>query len=95
MIEATFIGEGEERHARQRGHTHLSEIAELLEERADEIACEAIILKHFSMKIKPLEAAEAALRMIPPMFHERVYLMCDLPKSIRGKSLSEIAWHGV
>ena len=95
VIEATFIGEGEERHARQRGHTHLSEIAKILDERADEIACEAIIIKHFSMKVKPLEAAEAALRMIPPSFHERVYLMCDLPRSIRGKSLSEIAWHGV
>ena len=74
VIEATYIGEGEEKHARQRGHTHLSEIATILKEREAEIACEAIIIKHFSMKIKPAEAAEAALRMIPPAFHDRIYL---------------------
>lgn len=95
VIETTFIGEGEERFARQRGHTHLSEVAQLLRERGDEVACEAIILKHFSMKIKPLEAAEASLRLIPPEFHERVFLMASLPKSMRGKPLSELAWHGI
>lgn len=95
VIESTFIEPGEEQLARQRGHTHLSEIARLMTEREDKISCEAIILKHFSMKIKPLEAAEAALRLIPPSFHDRVYLMCDLPRGIRGRSLTEIAWHGV
>lgn len=95
VIEATFIDAGEEQLARRRGHTHLSEIAQLLTERADSISCEAIILKHFSMKIKPSEAAEAALRLIPPQFHDRVYLMCDLPRAVRGKSLTELAWHGV
>jgi ribonuclease Z len=95
VIESTFIGEGEEKMARQRGHTHLSEIAALLRERESAISCEAIILKHFSMKVKPREAAEAALRLIPPAFHDRVYLLTALPKSMRGRSLSELAWHGL
>ena len=95
VIESTFIGVGEERQARQKGHTHLSEIAGLLRELGAEVRCEAIILKHFSMKVKPLEAVEAALRMIPPHLHDRVYLMCELPRALRAKSLSEIAWHGI
>ena len=95
VIESTFIGEGEEKMARQRGHTHLSEIAHLLREREAQISCEAIVLKHFSMKIKPREAAEAALRSIPPHFHDRVYLLTSLPKAMRGKPLSTLAWHGL
>lgn len=95
VIESTFIGEGEEQLAKARGHTHLFDIARLLEERASEISCEAIILKHFSMKIKPFEALEAALRMIPPSFHDRVYLMTNLPKSMSGLSLCDLAWHGL
>ena len=42
-----------------------------------------------------LEALEAALRLIPPRMHERIYLMCELPRALRAKSLSEIAWHGI
>lgn len=95
VIESTFIGEGEERMARQRGHTHLSEIATILNEREDQISCEAIVLKHFSMKVKPREAAEAALRLIPPAFHDRVYLLTSLPKAMRGQPLSTLAWHGL
>ena len=95
VIESTFIGDGEEQLARARGHTHLKEIADLLRERAAYVSCEAIILKHFSMKIKPFEALEAALRMIPPSFHNRVYLMTALPKSMRGLSLCDLAWHGL
>ena len=92
VIESTFIGEGEERFARKRGHTHLSEVGAVLAEGGDTIECEAIILKHFSMKVKPLEALEAALRMIPPQFHERVYLMTALPQGASGLSLAELIW---
>jgi ribonuclease Z len=95
VIESTFIGHGEERLARQRGHTHLNEIGALLRERGDEIACEAIILKHFSMKIKPVEALIAALKVIPPSFHERVYLMTHLPKTPSGLSLAELSWRDI
>ena len=95
VIESTFIADGEERFARQRGHTHLAEIATLMNERRDDIACEAIILKHFSMKVKPLDALEAALRLLPPDLHERIYLMSALPKALRGRSLSELAWHDI
>lgn len=95
VIESTFIGQGEEKLARERGHTHLSEIAKILREKESIISCEAIILKHFSMKIKPLEALDAALRLIPPSFHDRVYLLTALPKAQRGLSLSELAWHGL
>lgn len=92
VIESTFIGDGEERLARQRGHTHLKEIGDLLYELNDEVLCQAIVLKHFSMKVKPLDALEAALRLIPSVFHDRVYLMTSLPKGLARFPLSELAW---
>ena len=95
VIESTFIAAGEEILARKRGHTHLNEIAQIMTEQEEQIACEAIVLKHFSMKIKPLDALEAALRVIPPQFHDRVYLLTHLPKSMRGQSLGELAWQGI
>jgi ribonuclease Z len=90
VIETTFIGEGEERFARERGHTHLSEVGALLRER--DVRCEAIILKHFSMRVKPLEALEAALKYIPHEHHERVFLLLDLPHTPQGLSLADLAW---
>lgn len=95
VIESTFIGAGEEVFARRRGHTHLNEIGALLEEKRDQIHCEAIVLKHFSMKIKPLQALEAALRVIPDMFHERVYLMLSLPNLPPNLSIADLARRGV
>lgn len=92
VIEATFIDEGEEQFARSRGHTHISEIGDILRERRGAVGCEAIILKHFSMKVKPHEAVEAALRHIPHEDHERVFLMLDIPHTPQGLSLSQLAW---
>jgi len=93
VIESTYIAEGEERFARERGHTHLSEIGTLLKER--ELSCEALVLKHFSMKVKPHEALEAALKYIPHEYHDRVYLLLDLPKTPQGLSIAELAWRDV
>jgi len=90
VIESTYIAEGEERFARDRGHTHLAEVGELLSQR--EVSCEAIILKHFSMKVKPHEALEAALKYIPHEHHHRVYLLLDLPKTPQGLTLADLAW---
>ena len=92
VVETTFIDEGEERLARERGHTHISELGALLRERRGAVGCEAIILKHFSMKVKPHEAVEAALRHIPHEEHERVYLMLDIPHTPQGLSLAQLAW---
>lgn len=90
VIESTYIAQGEQYFAHERGHTHLAEIGDLLQQR--DVACEAIVLKHFSMKIKAYEALEAALKYIPHSYHDRVFLLLDLPKTPSGLSLAELAW---
>ena len=75
VIECTFIAPGEEQLARSRGHTHLNDIVRALREGGDEIKSEAIVLKHFSMKIKAREAFDAVAEAIPPRFRERVSLL--------------------
>jgi hypothetical protein len=60
-----------------------------------ELSCEALVLKHFSMKVKPHEALEAALKYIPHEYHDRVYLLLDLPKTPQGLSIAELAWRDV
>ena len=91
VIESTFIGEGEEGFARQRGHTHLSEIGRVLKDYESIVQCKKIILKHFSMKVRPLEALKAALRYIPSVFHKQVYLMTHLKGASPHQSLAELA----
>ena len=76
---------------RQRGHTHLSEIGRVLNDYADQVECKKIILKHFSMKVRPLEAVVAALKYIPKSFHERLYLMTHIKGVKPCQSLAEIA----
>ena len=91
VIESTFIGQGEEGFARQRGHTHLSEIGRVLDDYADVVECKKIILKHFSMKVRPLEALAAALQYIPQPFHDRLYLMTHIKGTKPCQSLADIA----
>ena len=95
VIESTFIGEGEEAFARQRGHTHLSEIGRVLMDYQEQITCKKIILKHFSMKVRPFEALQASLKLIPKAFHDRVYLMTHLKGALPHHSLAELAHRNV
>ncbi len=84
VLESTFIGEGEESLARKRGHTHLSEIAEILREGDRFIESKAIILKHFSMKVNLHEAYHAVKTLIPPAFLPKVHLLLPPLKPSKG-----------
>ena len=91
VIESTYIGDGEEGFARQRGHTHLSEVGRVLSDYGEQVKCKKIILKHFSMKVRPLDALKAALLYIPPIFHDRVYLMTHIKGARPHQSLAELS----
>jgi ribonuclease Z len=75
VIEATFVDVGEEEMAKDKGHTHLSEIGRVLRDLGQERLPERIVLKHFSMKVTR-EALDAALqREIPAFALPRVSLL--------------------
>lgn len=75
VIEATFLSPGDERKARDKGHTHLSEVVRLLRERGSHIASEHIVLKHFSLKHDRAEIVRLVHDAIPPEWRSRVALL--------------------
>ncbi len=72
VTECTFLDEGEEKMAVQKGHTHLSEIIECLEKFGTEIECQKIILTHFSMKYSEKYILDTLKKKIPETFREKV-----------------------
>jgi hypothetical protein len=50
ITECTFLDDGEEQMAHQKGHTHIADIVHALNELDGEVECDKIILNHFSMK---------------------------------------------
>jgi ribonuclease Z len=72
VLEATFLEPGEEELAAKKAHTHLSEIAAALETLGDRVACQHIVLKHFSMKYSRERIEELIAAGIPERFRERI-----------------------
>jgi ribonuclease Z len=74
IIEATFLGPGEEALAERKGHTHVAEIARTLLQLGDAVETEHIVLKHFSMRYTAGEIVGHVDRVIPARFRPRVHL---------------------
>jgi ribonuclease Z len=72
ILEATFLEPGEEELAAKKAHTHLSEIAAALEKLGDRVACQYIVLKHFSMKYARERVVELVTAGIPERVQERI-----------------------
>jgi ribonuclease Z len=72
ILEATFLEAGEEEMARTKMHTHLSEIAAALDAMGDRVACEHIVLKHFSMKYPREQVYQLVAAGIPARFRDRI-----------------------
>jgi ribonuclease Z len=72
ILEATFLEAGEQDLAKKKMHTHLSEIATALEHFGDRVACEHIVLKHFSMKYTRDQVVELVGAGIPARFKDRI-----------------------
>ena len=72
ILEATFLEPGDEALAAKKAHTHLAEIAAALETLGDRVACQHIVLKHFSMKYPPARVHELVAAGIPERFRDRI-----------------------
>ena len=72
ITECTFLDDGEEAMSKKKGHSHLKDIVNALNELGDEIKCEKIILSHFSMKYSDRHIREALDKGIPDKFKEKV-----------------------
>lgn len=75
IVEATFLGPGEDPLAAAKGHTHLSEVAAAREHFGDRVRCEHLVLKHFSMRYAPFEVARRVDELIPAQSRARVRLL--------------------
>ncbi|WVZ77036.1 hypothetical protein U9M48_024939 [Paspalum notatum var. saurae] len=71
VVESTFLDDSiSVEHAREYGHTHLSEIAS----QSDKLQNKAILLIHFSARYTK-EEIDAAVNRLPPPFRSRVYAL--------------------
>ncbi|MEO8702729.1 MAG: hypothetical protein ABI867_21980 [Kofleriaceae bacterium] len=75
IIEVTFLEAGEEALAAKKAHTHLSEVAAVLEQLGDRIATRHIVLKHFSMKYTRDRVLELVAAGIPDRFRDRIRVL--------------------
>ena len=72
ITECTFLDEGEEAMSKKKGHSHLKDIVNALNELGDGIKCEKIILSHFSMKYSERHIRDALDKGIPDKFKEKI-----------------------
>ncbi|CAN6237542.1 unnamed protein product [Urochloa humidicola] len=71
VVESTYIDDSKTiEDAREKGHTHLSEIASL----SDKLENKAILLNHFSNRYTA-EDIDAAINRLPTHFRSRVYAL--------------------
>lgn len=72
VTECTFVDDGEESMAEKKGHTHISQIANALEQHGDSMRCKHIVLNHFSMKYSAEHILEALESKLPERFRDKV-----------------------
>ncbi|HSQ42984.1 MAG TPA: MBL fold metallo-hydrolase [Fibrobacteraceae bacterium] len=72
VLECTFLEEDERAMARKKGHSHLLDIVEALNALGNEVKCQRIILKHFSMKYGRKHILAHLAQGIPPSFRNRI-----------------------
>ncbi|RLN07096.1 nuclear ribonuclease Z-like [Panicum miliaceum] len=71
VVESTYIDDSKSiEDAREKGHTHLSEIASL----SDKLENKAILLNHFSSRYTA-EDIDAAINRLPPSLRSRVHAL--------------------
>lgn len=75
FLEVTFLMEDERDMARQRGHTHLDDLVEFLEECPGVLQNEHIVLKHFSMRYDSRFIVHMLRTRLPKPFLERAHIL--------------------
>ena len=72
ITECTFLDDEDEAMSKKKGHSHLKDIVQALNEMDGDIKCEKIILSHFSMKYSDKHIRDALNKGIPEKFKEKV-----------------------
>ena len=75
IIETTFLDPEERKMAREKGHTHLDELLEVLHDMPERVHSELIVLKHFSMKYSRNQILEKVTPQLPEAFRDRIQLL--------------------
>ncbi|MDH5752853.1 MAG: MBL fold metallo-hydrolase [Deltaproteobacteria bacterium] len=75
FLELTFLMEDERELARRRGHTHLDDLLEFLQQCPDALQNEHIILKHFSMRYTRRQIFSILKARLPADFLARVHIL--------------------
>lgn len=72
IIECTHVDDDQQERTAKYGHTHLRDIVAVLSSFDPPEACEAVILKHFSLKEHPDHIRERVTALTPPAWASRV-----------------------
>lgn len=74
VVECTYVEPEDQANAAARTHTHLAEIVDVLRE-VEAPACEALVLKHFSLKNNPRRIREVVEASLPDGWGYRTHLL--------------------
>jgi len=72
VCECTFIDPEETAMARKKSHTHLEHLAQIIAKVGKSMACQTIVLSHFSMKYPKRYIIETVNKIIPQEFREKI-----------------------
>ncbi len=72
ICECTFLDPDEAGMARKKGHTHIDHLAQVLSRVGNSMACQNIILTHFSMRYSKKRVLDVVNEVIPEEFRDRV-----------------------
>ncbi|HKI98913.1 MAG TPA: MBL fold metallo-hydrolase [bacterium] len=75
FLEVTFLMDGEQELARNRGHTHVEDLVQFLRDCPDVLGNEHIVLKHFSMRYDRGTIKHVLRSKLPADFMERVTVL--------------------
>lgn len=75
IIESTFLDPDELEMARAKGHTHIQEVAQALEDFEGELKTQYLVLKHFSMKYSREHILYRVRETIPERFQDIIRIL--------------------
>ena len=79
IIECTHVDDDQRERTAKYGHTHLRDIVDALNAVGDAPECEAVILKHFSLKESPEHIRARVAELIPSAWASRVHVLLPPP----------------
>lgn len=75
ILESTFLDPDEKDMAKAKGHTHIEEIAQALNEFKGQMKTQHLVLKHFSMKYSREHVLHRVKEHIPDFFQENTLVL--------------------